>query len=127
MTDIKQIANECASRIMDRMEMCRGSAILKDDIAREVEIALRQVQPAPTPKSIVEKALKHLDERWVSHCDAAVRELNEQQRQGMLHGNWSFASAPEYAHFPPSGGIEVHAYNCECIDCGSRAKEPITP
>ena len=44
MSDIEKIANDCASRIMDRMEMCRGSAILKDDIAREVESALRELK-----------------------------------------------------------------------------------
>lgn len=38
--DITKLAEACASRIMDRMEMCRGSAILKGDIAREVEMAL---------------------------------------------------------------------------------------
>jgi hypothetical protein len=119
MADIKQIANECASRIMDRMEMCRGSAILKDDIAREVEFAIDEM--------MAKFGLTRGPTIEAPHCDAAVRELNEQQRQGMLHGNWSFASAPEYAHFPPSGGIEVHAYNCECIDCGPRTKEPITP
>jgi hypothetical protein len=43
MTDITKIAADCATRIMDRMEMCRGSAILKGDIEREVEMALRQV------------------------------------------------------------------------------------
>lgn len=42
MTDIAKIAAACANRIMDRMEMCRGSAILKSDIEREVEMALRE-------------------------------------------------------------------------------------
>jgi hypothetical protein len=41
MPDITEIAAACANRIMDRMEMCRGSAILKSDIEREVEMAVR--------------------------------------------------------------------------------------
>jgi len=52
LTDITKIAAACANRIMDRMEMCRGSAILKSDIEREVEMALHEhlaslVQPGP--------------------------------------------------------------------------------
>lgn len=43
MTDIKAIAATYAARIFDRMEMCRGSAILKSDIEREVEMALREL------------------------------------------------------------------------------------
>jgi hypothetical protein len=44
------------------MEMCRGSAILKSDIEREVEMALREMIGAPkaTPASIADKALKAL-------------------------------------------------------------------
>lgn len=42
MPDIKQIAEACASRIMDRMEMCHGSSLLKSDIAHDVELTLRQ-------------------------------------------------------------------------------------
>jgi len=34
---------------MDRMEMCRGSAILKSDIEREVETALREMMDASNP------------------------------------------------------------------------------
>jgi hypothetical protein len=49
MTDITKIAADCATRIMDRMEMCRGSAILKGDIEREVEIALRQASAGGIP------------------------------------------------------------------------------
>jgi hypothetical protein len=51
MTDITKIAADCATRIMDRMEMCRGSAILKGDIEREVEMALRQMVP-PVSKEV---------------------------------------------------------------------------
>jgi hypothetical protein len=40
MPDIKEIAATYAARIFDRMELCRGSAILKSDIEREVEMAL---------------------------------------------------------------------------------------
>jgi hypothetical protein len=62
MPDIKEIAAACANRIMDRMELCRGSAILKSDIEREVEAALREMIGAPkaTPASIADKALKAL-------------------------------------------------------------------
>jgi hypothetical protein len=42
MTDITELAAACANRIFDRMELCRGSAILKEDIAREVESTLRE-------------------------------------------------------------------------------------
>ena len=42
MPDIKEIATACANRIFDRMELCRGSAILKSDIEREVEMALSE-------------------------------------------------------------------------------------
>jgi hypothetical protein len=52
MTDLKTIAAECASRIMDRMEMCRGSAILKGDIEREVEMTLAQVTAAAEPEEV---------------------------------------------------------------------------
>lgn len=52
MTDITKIAQSCASRIMDRMEMCRKDrlAILKSDIEREVEIALRELFDEMWPK-----------------------------------------------------------------------------
>jgi hypothetical protein len=46
MTDIKEIAATYATRIFDRMEMCRGSAILKSDIEREVEMALNEALPS---------------------------------------------------------------------------------
>jgi hypothetical protein len=47
MTDIKEIAATYAARIFDRMELCRGSAILKSDIEREVEMALKEYISEP--------------------------------------------------------------------------------
>jgi hypothetical protein len=53
MADIKQIAATYAARIFDRMEMCRGSAILKSDIEREVEAALREYTGPHMPEGPV--------------------------------------------------------------------------
>jgi hypothetical protein len=91
MPDITKIAADCATRIMDRMEMCRGSAILKGDIEREVEMALAQATAAaepeevrwfrvsvsgpdgtltktvpvePEPQSLIDKAMKALNEEF---------------------------------------------------------------
>lgn len=55
MTDIKSIAAACANRIFDRMELCRGSAMLKSDIEREVEMALCEYA-APEGSTLVDTA-----------------------------------------------------------------------
>lgn len=43
MTDIDKIAKEYTDRIFDRMEMCRGSSLLKSDIEGEVKTALHEL------------------------------------------------------------------------------------
>lgn len=103
MTDIKQIADDCASRIMDRMEMCRGSAILKGDIAREVELALMEAageqewvdEEAVVPASLIDRALKALGEQAFSEPNLAVideaawAEINK----SLQRPEWRFAHA----------------------------------
>jgi hypothetical protein len=97
MTDRKTIAEACASRIMDRMEMCRGSAILKSDIAREVESAIDEMiaefglvgapQAVCIADNIVECAMKALGDQIRSEPDMAFVDkavydaLNQQIRE----------------------------------------------
>jgi hypothetical protein len=79
MPDITKIAADCATRIMDRMEMCRGSAILKGDIEREVEMALRQLVPTVSkevdwgPDVGCEQLKPTTFEDWLAYAEAKKR------------------------------------------------------
>jgi hypothetical protein len=103
MTDITKIAADCATRIMDRMEMCRGSAILKGDIEREVEMALRQASGSgiPSLSGLQEESVKVFDIADVFGLDSATaNSLIGKAMKALSEDGWAFAAGRQKVELP---------------------------
>ena len=101
MTNIKQIATACANRIFDRMELCRGSAMLKSDIEREVEMALEEhlklLFPLYEVKPVTHECMITSKQAEGSYFDPP---LTVQDADGNLHSFADVEAVIEYLKLP---------------------------